>query len=124
MQLFSQYLHEGYFPFCQEDHYNLRLQGIIKQTIEVDIPVFAKMEIASVQKLRKLIYGCSVLYIRLKIRISLLTFPRLLHLIGKGTTCNGTIFVTELSKQQYYAEDDNYRHDDAYGNQFERAATG
>lgn len=93
LQLFSQYLHEGYFPFFQEDHYNLKLQGIIKQTIEVDIPVFAEMEIASVQKLRKLIYGCSVLYIRQKIRISLLTFPLLLHLIGKGTTCNGTIFV-------------------------------
>ena len=56
--------------------------------------------------------------------ISLLTFSRLLHLIGKGTRCNGTIFVTELSKQQYYAEDDNYRHDDAYGNQSARAATG
>lgn len=90
----------------------------------VDIPVFAEMEIASVHKLRKLIYGCSVLYIRLKIRISLLTFSLLLHLIGKGTTCNGTIFVTKLSKQQYYAEDDNYRHDDAYGNQSARAATG
>lgn len=30
-----------------------------------------------------------------------------------------------LSKQQYYAEDDNYyRHDDAYGTQPERATTG
>lgn len=59
LQLFSQYLHEGYFPFFQEDHYNLRIQGIIKQTIEVDIPVFAEMEIASVQKLRKLMYVLS-----------------------------------------------------------------
>ena len=33
-------------------------------------------------------------------------------------------FVTEVAKKQYYAEDDNYRHDDAYGNQFERAASG
>jgi len=59
LQLFSQYLHEGYFPFFQEDHYNLRVQGIIKQTIETDIPVFAEMEIASVQKLRKLMYVLS-----------------------------------------------------------------
>ena len=59
LQLFSQYLHAGYFPFFQEDHYNLRTQGIIKQTIEVDIPVFAEMEIASVQKLRKLMYVLS-----------------------------------------------------------------
>ena len=59
LQLFSQYLHAGYFPFFQEDHYNLRLQGIIKQTIEIDIPVFAEMEIASVQKLRKLMYVLS-----------------------------------------------------------------
>ena len=56
LQLFSHYLHEGYFPFFQEDHYNFRLQGIIKQTIETDIPFFAEMEIASVQKLRKLMY--------------------------------------------------------------------
>jgi len=56
LQLFSQYLKEGYFPFFLEDNYYLRLQGIIKQTIENDIPVFADMEIASVQKLRKLMY--------------------------------------------------------------------
>lgn len=59
LQLFTQYLHEGYFPFFQEDHYNLRVQGIIKQTIETDIPIFAEMEIASVQKLRKLMYVLS-----------------------------------------------------------------
>ncbi|MBR4564214.1 MAG: ATP-binding protein [Paludibacteraceae bacterium] len=59
LQLFTQYLHEGYFPFFQEDHYNLRIQGIIKQTIETDIPIFAEMEIASVQKLRKLMYVLS-----------------------------------------------------------------
>ena len=29
-----------------------------------------------------------------------------------------------LSKQQYYAEDDNYRHDVAYGSQPARATTG
>ena len=54
LQLFSKYLREGYFPFFQEDNYNARLQGIVKQTIENDIPLFAEMEIASVQKLRKL----------------------------------------------------------------------
>ena len=59
LQLFTQYLHEGYFPFFQEDHYNQRVQGIIKQTIETDIPIFAEMEIASVQKLRKLMYVLS-----------------------------------------------------------------
>ncbi len=56
LQLFSKYLREGYFPFFQEDNYNARLQGIVKQTIENDIPLFAEMEIASVQKLRKLMY--------------------------------------------------------------------
>lgn len=56
LQLFSRYLREGYFPFCMEDNYHMRVQGIIKQTIESDIPTFAEMEIASVQKLRKLMY--------------------------------------------------------------------
>lgn len=56
LQLFTQYLREGYFPFFQEDNYAMRLNGIIKQVVEDDIPKFAEMEVASVQKLKKLLY--------------------------------------------------------------------
>ena len=53
LQLFTQYLREGYFPFFQEDNYAMRLNGIIKQVVEDDIPKCAEMEVASVQKLKK-----------------------------------------------------------------------
>ena len=54
--LFRQYLHEGYYPFFVESDYFMRLNGVIKQIVEYDIPQFAEMEVASVQKLKTLLY--------------------------------------------------------------------
>lgn len=56
LQLFTEYLRYGYYPFFKEDDYGMRLKGVIKQIVEEDIPKFADMEIASVQKLKKLLY--------------------------------------------------------------------
>lgn len=56
LKLFKQYLREGYYPFFQEPEYALRLRSIFKQIVEFDIPSFADMPIASVQKLKKLLY--------------------------------------------------------------------
>lgn len=56
LQLFSEYLREGYYPFFREGDYLMRLQGVIKQIVEDDIPKFAEMEVASAQKLKKLLY--------------------------------------------------------------------
>lgn len=56
LQWFSRYLQEGYYPFFLEGDFKFRLDGIIKQTVEYDIPLLAQMETASVQKLRKLLY--------------------------------------------------------------------
>ena len=56
LQLFAEYLRYGYYPFFKEGDYGMRLKGVIKQIIEEDIPKFADMEIASVQKLKKLLY--------------------------------------------------------------------
>ncbi|MBQ9417272.1 MAG: AAA family ATPase [Bacteroidales bacterium] len=56
LQWFSRYLQEGYYPFFLEGDFRFRLDGIIKQTVEYDIPLLAQMETASVQKLRKLLY--------------------------------------------------------------------
>ena len=56
LQLFASYLQEGYYPFFKEGNYTMRLNGIIKQVVEDDVPKFADMEIASVQKLKKLLY--------------------------------------------------------------------
>lgn len=54
--LFSEYLREGYYPFFREGNYKMRLQGVMKQIVEDDIPKFAEMEVASAQKLKKLLY--------------------------------------------------------------------
>lgn len=50
--LFKEYLQHGYYPFFQEKGYLLRLQSIIKQTLENDIPTFANMNIATALKLK------------------------------------------------------------------------
>ncbi len=56
LQLFNEYMRCGYYPFFQEGEYAMRLVGVIKQIVEEDIPKFADMEIASSQKLKKLLY--------------------------------------------------------------------
>ena len=55
MQL-SAYTKEGYYPYFKENDYLSRLNGVLKQVAEVDIPQFAEMESASRQKLKKLLY--------------------------------------------------------------------
>lgn len=54
--LFNEYLRSGYFPFFTEGEYSTRLSGVIKQIVEDDIPKFAEMDVASIQKLKKLLY--------------------------------------------------------------------
>lgn len=56
LQLFKRYMREGYFPFFQEGDYADRLNGVLKQIVENDIPMYADMNIASVFKLKKLLY--------------------------------------------------------------------
>jgi hypothetical protein len=53
---FKKYLEKGYYPFFKDNEYLLRLRGILKQIVEVDIPMFAKMQITSGNKLKKLLY--------------------------------------------------------------------
>ncbi len=53
---FKEYLVHGYYPFFKDDEYLLRLRGVLKQIVEVDIPMFAKMQITSGNKLKKLLY--------------------------------------------------------------------
>jgi len=56
LQLFRQYLREGYYPFFVESDYSMRLNGVLKQIVEADIPQFADMEVASAKKLKTLMY--------------------------------------------------------------------
>lgn len=55
LKLFKEYLREGYYPFCNEKGYLIRLNSIITQTLENDIPDFAGMNISTARKLRTLL---------------------------------------------------------------------
>lgn len=52
---FHDYLKEGYYPFFLEDGYLIRLSQVISQTIEVDIPVYANLQVSTARKLRQLL---------------------------------------------------------------------
>lgn len=56
LQLLKEYMREGYYPYFQEGDFLIRLNNVVKQIIEQDIPSFADINIASIAKLRKLLY--------------------------------------------------------------------
>lgn len=56
---FKEYLSKGYFPFFKQDDYYQRLENVINQTMEVDIPAYAKMNISTARKLKQLLYVVS-----------------------------------------------------------------
>jgi uncharacterized protein len=56
LEYFQDYVKNGYYPFFKIDNYPIRLNNIINQTLEVDIPRFAKMNASVVSKLKKLLY--------------------------------------------------------------------
>ena len=55
LPLFREYLSRGYYPFCTLPGYDIRLQQVIAQTMEVDIPQFAGMNVSTARKLRKML---------------------------------------------------------------------
>lgn len=55
LPLFDDYLKRGYYPFAMEEGYDLRLQQIINQTLESDIPLYAEMNVSTGRKLKKLL---------------------------------------------------------------------
>lgn len=57
--LFKEYLQRGYYPFFGIDGYLVRLNNVINQTLEVDIPAFAQMNMSTAVKLKKLLYVIS-----------------------------------------------------------------
>lgn len=55
LPLFTDYLKNGYYPFAQEDDFDTRLQQVINQTLEVDIPTYAEMNVSTGRKLKQLL---------------------------------------------------------------------
>jgi uncharacterized protein len=48
-------LKKGYYPFGTEEGFDLRLQQIINQTLETDIPMYAGMNVSTGRKLKQLL---------------------------------------------------------------------
>lgn len=55
LPFFHQYLKDGYFPFSKEPGFEVRLNQIISQTVEVDIPQYAEMMASTARKLKQLL---------------------------------------------------------------------
>jgi predicted AAA+ superfamily ATPase len=56
LSLYRQYLQNGYYPFYSEPGFEQRLQNTLNQTLENDIPLFARMNVATSRKLKQLLY--------------------------------------------------------------------
>ena len=54
LPLFKEYLQQGYYPFCREENYLERLNAVVGQTIETDIPQFAGLSVGVMRKLKQL----------------------------------------------------------------------
>lgn len=52
---FKEYLERGYYPFALESDFDLKLQQMINQTLESDIPQYADMNISTGRKLKQLL---------------------------------------------------------------------
>lgn len=55
LPLFREYLQKGYYPFAQDVNYDIELRQVINQTMEVDIPQYANMNVSTGRKLKKLL---------------------------------------------------------------------
>ena len=51
---FADYLRIGYYPFSREMNFDIRLQHVIDQTLEIDIPSYADMNVSTGRKLKQL----------------------------------------------------------------------
>ena len=55
LPLFLNYLRRGYYPFALEENFEQRLQQIVIQTLETDIPLYAGMNVSTGRKLKQLL---------------------------------------------------------------------
>jgi len=55
LPLFEDYLKRGYYPFSLEENFDLKLQQIVNQTLENDIPMYAGMNVSTGRKLKQLL---------------------------------------------------------------------
>lgn len=52
---FRDYLRQGYYPFADNAGFDIRLMNVVNRVIETDIPLYAKLNISSVVKMKRLL---------------------------------------------------------------------
>lgn len=52
---FQAYLKKGYYPFASEEDFDIRLQQVVRNTLETDILQFADINVATSRKLKQLL---------------------------------------------------------------------
>lgn len=52
---FRDYLRQGYYPFADSTGFDIRLMNVVNRVIETDIPLFAKLNISSTVKMKRLL---------------------------------------------------------------------
>lgn len=55
LPLFRDYLASGYYPFAKENGFVIRMEQIVSQTIESDIPQYADMKASTARKLKQML---------------------------------------------------------------------
>lgn len=55
LPLFREYLRSGYYPFSVENGFEQRMEQVISQTVEMDIPQFADMKASTARKLKQML---------------------------------------------------------------------
>ena len=52
---FSDYLRQGYYPFSGNQSYDIRLNNVVNRVIETDIPLYARLNISAITKMKRLL---------------------------------------------------------------------
>lgn len=55
LPMFSDYLRKGYYPFSRDADFDVELEQVINQTMEIDIPQYANMNVSTGRKLKQLL---------------------------------------------------------------------
>ena len=55
LPLFREYLQKGYYPFSDENGFSQRMEQVIAQTVEMDIPQYADMKASTARKLKRML---------------------------------------------------------------------
>ncbi len=89
---FREYLRIGYYPFSNLPGYDIRLQQIMMQTMEIDIPQYAGMNVSTSRKLRRLLgllaesapYKPNMANLGVELKVSKNDLPDYLAYLEKG----------------------------------------